>query len=48
MSHQSQRKVNDVVRYKQNLARNYPGVISTSDNVTRGSYRVIFSCPTAV
>ena len=44
MSHQSQRNVNDVVRYKQNLARKQPGVVSSSDDVTRGSYRVIFFC----
>ena len=48
MSHQSQRNVNDVIRYKQNLARNKPGVVSTSDDITGGSYRVIFFCPTAV
>ena len=42
MSHQSQRNVNDVVRYKQNLARNLTGVVSTADYVIRGIYRVIF------
>ena len=45
MSHQSQINVNDVVRYKLNLARNQPGVVSTSADVTRGSYRVIFFYP---